>query len=178
MELPCFIGTWCELGEIELSHCDNTNSRTYMLLQLWLMKPRLLMSCVCEALRMRIPSITLLKKVGHEWLDSLYFKKALVHFQSSRQCTGSIIWDLVVTEAAECHNNGKIMIPPQLVPYTCGLSLRQYQLLFVCLSAMELKVFHFLISKLFQRPHPSDCCNEKSKYYIGNGSQQLSLWHC
>ena len=100
-------------------------------------------------------------------MDSLYFKKALVYFQSSRQCTGSIIWDLVVTEAAECHNNGKIMIPPQLVPYIhCGLSLRQYQLLFVCLSAMELKVFHFLISKLLQRSHPSGCCNEKCKHYI------------
>jgi len=37
MELPCFIGPWCELGEIytgnmetELSQCDNTNSSLYM----------------------------------------------------------------------------------------------------------------------------------------------------
>lgn len=69
----------------------------------------------CEALHNHAPNFCVLLsywihsvhgqywyETGHEWLDSLYVLKTPAHFQSTEQCIGSIVWDLVLIEATEC----------------------------------------------------------------------------
>ena len=112
---------------------------------------------------MQIPSITLLKKmVGltlvYEDFGSLPKLQTVHRLHNLRfRCN----WGCRMSQQQQDYDTSSTC-----TIHTVVLVLSQYQLLFVCLSATELKVFHFLISKLCQRPHPSGCCNEKCKHYI------------